>query len=72
MAPEPSQVGDVLHSGEIGAPSAYEVRDGKIVTTILNSPYEVAVYQLGNRYYGARSSEFGFANYEMDVTATTP
>jgi hypothetical protein len=25
----------------------------------------VAIYKLGNTYYGARSNEFGFANYEI-------
>ena len=47
-------------------------KGGKIVTTLMNSPYEVAVYQLGNQYFGARSTEFGFANYEMDVSPTRP
>ncbi|WP_245439733.1 DUF3604 domain-containing protein [Microvirga aerophila] len=72
VAPEPGEIGDVLHSGEIGAPAGYEIKGGKIITTLMNSPYEVAVYQLGNKYYGARSNEFGFANYEMDVSPTTP
>jgi hypothetical protein len=72
VAPEPGEIGDVLHSGEIGAPSGYEIKDGKIITTLMNSPYEVAVYQLGNKNFGARSNEFGFANYEMDVSPTTP
>jgi hypothetical protein len=63
--PEPAEIGDVLHSGELGAPAAYEIRDGRIVTTIANSAYEVSVYKLGDKYYGARSNEFGYANYEL-------
>jgi hypothetical protein len=70
--PEPGEIGDVLHSGELGAPAAYEIKDGKIVTTLMNSPYEVAVYKLGDKYYGARSNEFGYANYEMDATTAAP
>jgi hypothetical protein len=38
----------------------------------MNSPYEVAVFKLGDKYYGARSNEFGYANYEMDATAPSP
>jgi hypothetical protein len=26
----------------------------------------VTVYRVGERYYGARSDEFGFANYELE------
>ncbi|MET0743614.1 MAG: DUF3604 domain-containing protein [Microvirga sp.] len=72
VQPEPGEIGDVLHSGELGAPAAYEIKDGRIVTTLMNTPYEVAVYKLGDKYYGARSNEFGFANYEMDATAPAP
>jgi hypothetical protein len=72
VQPEPGEIGDVLHSGELGSPAAYEIKDGKIVTTLMNSPYEVAVYKLGDKYFGARSNEFGYANYEMDATAPAP
>jgi hypothetical protein len=30
-----------------------------------NTPLEIAVYKLGDTYYGARSNEFGYANYEL-------
>jgi hypothetical protein len=26
----------------------------------------VTVYKLGDKYYGARSNEFGYANYEVE------
>ena len=32
--PPAGEVGDVLHSGELGSPAQYEVRGGKIVTTL--------------------------------------
>jgi hypothetical protein len=35
--PQPSETGDVLHSGKIGTPSADTIKDGKIVTTLGNT-----------------------------------
>ena len=66
QAPEPGEIGDVLHSGEMGAPAAYEIRDGQIVTAIGNSDFTVRVYKSGDKYVAARSNEFGFANYEVE------
>lgn len=66
--PQPAQIGDVMHSGEMGAPSSYAIKDGKIVTSIGNQGYEVTVYKLGDKYFGARSNEFGYANYEVEPT----
>jgi hypothetical protein len=68
--PQPGHVGDVMHSGELGAPSSYAIKDGKIVTSIGNQGYEVTVYKLGDKYFGARSNEFGYANYEIVPTPT--
>jgi hypothetical protein len=34
-------------------------------TTIAGTAFDVAVYRLGKRYFGARSNELGFANYEV-------
>ena len=36
-----------------------------MVTKVQQNPYLVAIYKLGDTYYGARSNEFGYANYEM-------
>ena len=36
-----------------------------MVTKVAQDPYSVAIYKLGDTYYGARSSEFGYANYEI-------
>jgi hypothetical protein len=63
--PPAGDVGDVLHSGDLGAPAHYEIRGGKIVTTISGTPFEVTVYKLGDKYLAARSNEFGYANYEL-------
>ncbi len=59
-------MGDVLHSGELGSPAHYEVRGGKIVTTLSGTPFEIAVYKIGDKYVAARDNEFGFANYEVE------
>jgi hypothetical protein len=64
-SPEPGEIGDVMHSGEMGAPAAYSIKDGHIVTAIMNSDFSLAVYKAGDKYYGARDNEFGFANYEL-------
>ncbi len=42
-----------------------EIKDGRIVTLIGGTPFDVMVYKLGDKYVAARSSEFGFANYEV-------
>jgi hypothetical protein len=66
--PQPGQIGDVMHSGELGSPSSYSIKDGKIVTAFGNLPYEVTVYKVGDKYFGARSNEYGYANYEIVPT----
>jgi hypothetical protein len=63
--PDPGQIGDVLHAGELGSPSRYEIKGGRIITTLGSLPYEAAIYRVGDKYFGARSNEFGFANYEL-------
>lgn len=63
--PDPGQIGDVLHAGELGSPSRYEIKSGQIITTLGNTPYEATVYKVGDKFYGVRSNEFGFANYEL-------
>ena len=64
--PPAGDVGDVLHSGDLGAPAHYEIRGGKIVTTISGTPFELTLYKLGDKYIAARSNEFGYANYEVE------
>ena len=64
--PPAGQIGDVLHSGELGSPAQYEIRGGKIVTTIAGAPFEVTVYKVGDKYVAARSNELGYANYEVE------
>ena len=69
--PKPSEVGDVFHGGSSGTGTAYAIKDGAIVTTLGNMPYEATVYKLGDKYIAARSNEFGYANYEVVPTPQT-
>jgi hypothetical protein len=63
--PQPSEVGDVAQSGYLGTSQAYWVRNGQIVTSLADTPFEVTVYKIGDQYVAARSNEFGYANYEI-------
>jgi hypothetical protein len=68
LLPEQSEIGAALENGLLGIPTAYAVRDGKIVTYFGNAPYAMTVYKVGDKQYAARSNEFGFANYEIIPT----
>ena len=61
----PSEVGNVAQTAYSGMSSSYAIQNGKIVTWLQQTPFEVTVYKLGDKYYGARSNEFGHANYEI-------
>jgi hypothetical protein len=61
----PSEVGDVSGNGYLGTDSAYTIQNGKITTWLQQTPFEMAVYKVGDKYFGARSNEFGYANYEI-------
>jgi hypothetical protein len=60
--PDPGEIGDVLHTGELGSPAQYEISGGRLITTIHMTPFEVRIYKFGDKYFAARSNEFGFAN----------
>jgi hypothetical protein len=61
----PSGYGKAALDGYEGITSRYEIRDGKLVTYVSQDAYALTVYKLGKTYYGARSNEFGYANYEI-------
>ncbi len=61
----PSEVGNLVQTGYQGISTAYSIQNGKIVTSLAETPFEVAVYKVGDTYYGARSNEFGYANYQI-------
>jgi hypothetical protein len=62
---QPSEVGDPAASSYLGLTSPYYINSGKVVTELVGTPIETTVYKLGDKYYGARSNEFGYANYEI-------
>jgi hypothetical protein len=61
----PSYAGNPIRNGYQGVTTPYKIEGGKVVTKIAQDPYSITVYKLGDTYYGARSNEFGYANYEM-------
>ncbi len=63
-----SSVGNPIRSGYEGTTTPYKIENGKVVTNISQDPFSVTIYKLGDSYYGARSNEFGYANYEIIPT----
>ncbi len=61
----PSYVGNPMQTGYQANTSPYKIEGGKLTIKVAQDPYSITVYKLGDSYYGARSSEFGYANYEM-------
>ena len=62
--------GDLAAASYIGSTRTYNIQNGKIVTDLVGTPIEIAVYKVGGKYLAARSNEFGYANYEI-VPAVT-
>ena len=61
----PSLTGNVALAGYRGETTPYQITNGKLVTTLSQASLEITVYKLGDKYYAARSNEFGYANYEF-------
>ena len=61
----PSTFGPVVRDGYQGAAVPYSIGGGRVTWALSQTPYSVAVYKLGDTFYGARSNEFGYANYEI-------
>lgn len=60
-----SLTGDVVDGSYLGTSRTYNIANGKIVTELVGTPIEIAVYKLGDKYLAARSNEFGYVNYEV-------
>ena len=69
-----SVTGNTFDAGYLGTSRSYDIINGKIVTELVGTPIEVAVYKMGDKYLAARSDEFGYANYEVipHVSALNP
>jgi hypothetical protein len=65
-----SLTGDTVDASYLGTTRTYSIQNGKIVTDLAGTPIEIAVYDLGGKYFGARGNEFGYANYEMIPAVT--
>jgi len=61
----PSYVGNPMRNGYQGITTPYKIEGGKLITKVQQDAYSTTIYKLGDTYYGARSNEFGYANYEM-------
>ncbi len=61
----PSSYSNVVREGYHGTTIPYKIQGGKLTTFVSQQPYDMTVYKLGKTYYGARSNEFGYANYEI-------
>jgi hypothetical protein len=57
-----------VRDGYQGTTTPYKIEGGKVVTTISQDSFADTIYKLGDTYYGARSNEFGYANYEIIPT----
>jgi hypothetical protein len=71
----PSAPADLLAVSELGvsaSSAAYEIRDGRVVTTIGGTPFGVTVYKVGDTLVAARDQEFGYANYEILTVPPPP
>jgi len=64
----PSVIGDAAEASYLGTSRPYYINNGKIVTALVGTPIEITVYKVGDKYLGARSNEFGYANYEVIPT----
>ena len=62
---QPSLTEDPARRTRSGAATPYYINHGKVVTVLAGTPIEVTVYKLGGKFIGARSNEFGYANYEV-------
>jgi hypothetical protein len=58
-------MGDLARQSYQTTASSYAISGGKIVTELSGTPIGMTVYKSGDSYYGARSNEFGYANYEI-------
>ena len=78
--PQPAHVGDAALDSSLGLSASYTIKGGKVVESFGNTPIELTIYKIstptwtttqakelepGAQFLGARSDEFGFANYEF-------
>jgi len=67
---DPDQIGELLLAPDGQKPAEYAINRGQVSTTIGQTPFDLTIYKSGRKYVAARSTEFGYANYE--VVAASP
>jgi hypothetical protein len=65
-----SLTSNTVAASYLGISRTYNITKGKIVTELEGTPIETTVYKMGNKYFGARGNEFGYANYEIIPAVT--
>jgi len=61
----PSLTGNPIEASYLSNTGPYFINNGKIATALVGTALEITVYKAGDKYLGARSNEFGYANYEI-------
>lgn len=61
----PDQIGELVKAAETKQPDEYAINNGRLSTTIGETPFDLMVFKSGNKYVAARPAEFGYANYEI-------
>jgi hypothetical protein len=59
------QIGELVKTATTKQPASYEIKNGRLSTTIGETEFDLMVYKSGNKYVAACPAEFGYANYEI-------
>jgi hypothetical protein len=65
LSPNDEFAGYEMFQAILGLPANVGREGSKLITYVSQDPYAVTFYKLGDTNYGARSNEFGYANYEI-------
>ena len=57
---DPTTAAELMHGED-----TYSIKNARLTMDMAGTPFDVAVYKLGNKYFAARSNEFGYANFEV-------
>ena len=64
------QIGELLQGEVVKQPVEYAINNGRLSTTIGDTPFDLLVFRKSNKYVAARPAEFGYANYEIAYVRT--
>jgi len=63
QATDSAQAAELFHAQE----AAYEIGNGQLTTVLDGTPFTITIYRLEDKYVAAKSDEFGFANYDVEL-----